>query len=338
MSSDAEAEARQLLAGVRRSWAAGRLAHAYLVVGPPRGAGGVLAERLVALLFCTGAGERPCGACPGCRRVADHVQPDVAWIEPQKKSRGILLDDVVAAQDLVSRTAIGGGWKAVVFLHADRLNPQAANRLLKTLEEPPPRTLLLLVTERREALLPTLRSRCQRLVLPGEEQSAGGDARAAVIDAMTAGGGDTQAAALVRAQRLIVFLKKARAEIEASERAGAEAAEADEAAEGPDVSRDIREARIEARYKETVAALLRWLLQWQRDILLRVAGAGDAAPPVFGDQDAAVRRQAASLTYRRALANVQAVDAMRWQIERHLPPPMVLEHGIVRLTAGRHPG
>ena len=180
-----EPEVEQALASLRQSLASGRLAHAYLIVGAPRGAAGVLAERVVAMLYCTAPGERPCGQCAKCRQIAAHAHPDVLWVEPQKKSRGILKEQIEAVQEHINLTSFEGGWKAVVFLNADRINPQAANRLLKTLEEPPDKCLFLLVTDQPAALLPTVVSRCQRVVLAAEAAVSGAELRAVVVLAMT---------------------------------------------------------------------------------------------------------------------------------------------------------
>ena len=87
------------------------------------------------------------------------------WIEPQSKSRQITRDDVRALIRRMEQTSFEGGWKAGILLGADCLNPNSENALLKTLEEPPPKSMLLLVTESPQSLLPTIVSRCQKIVL-----------------------------------------------------------------------------------------------------------------------------------------------------------------------------
>ncbi|MCX6991649.1 MAG: DNA polymerase III subunit delta' [Kiritimatiellaeota bacterium] len=326
-----EPEVEQALALLRQSLASGRLAHAYLIVGSPRGAAGVLAERVVALLYCTAPGERPCGQCAKCRQIAAHTHPDVLWVEPQKKSRGILMAQIEAVQEHINLTSFEGGWKAVVFRNADRINPQAANRLLKTLEEPPDKCLFLLVTDQPAALLPTVVSRCQRVVLAAEATVSGVALRAAVIDAMTGTEGRSLVAAVERSRKVLGVLKQVREEIE-------ETVDADEhtetqASEELKAAKEIREARIESLYKETLAELFRWLLLWQRDVLLRVVGANGPAAPAFPDQVKAIQQQAVALTCRRALANINTIEDMRWQVAQNLSVPMVMERGFIRLTA-----
>ena len=330
-----ESEVEQALASLRHSLVSGRLAHAYLIVGAPRGAAGVLAERVVALLYCTAPGERPCGQCPKCRQIAAHAHPDVVWVEPQKKSRGILMAQIEAVQEHINLTSFEGGWKVVVFLNADRLNPQASNRLLKTLEEPPDKCLFLLVTDQPAALLPTVVSRCQRVVLAAEEAASGAELRAAVVAAMTLVEGRSIVAAVERSRKVLGFLKQVRAAIE-------KAVDKDEhteanAPEELKAAKEIREARIESLYKEALADLFRWLLLWQRDVLLRVVAAEDKVAPAFPDQVEAIQKQAGALTCRRAMDNINTIEDMRWQVAQNLPVPMVMERGFIRLTVSGAP-
>lgn len=326
-----EPEVEQALASLRQSLASGRLAHAYLIVGLPRGAAGVLAERVVALLYCTAPGERPCGQCAKCRQIAAHAHPDVLWVEPQKKSRGILMAQIEAVQEHINLTSFEGGWKAVVFKNADRLNPQAANRLLKTLEEPPAKCLFLLVTDQPAALLPTVVSRCQRVVLAAEGTVSGVELREAVVLAMTGIEGGSLVAAVERSRKVLGFLKQVREEIEkqvdADENTEAQASEELKAA------KEIREARIESLYKETLAELFRWLLLWQRDVLLHVVGADGSVAPAFPDQVKAIQQSAAALTCRRALDNINTIEDMRWQVTQNLSVSMIMERGFIRLMA-----
>lgn len=338
MSSHPEVESRsgqneEALASFRQNLASGRLAHAYLIVGAPRGAAGVLAEQVVALLYCAAQGERPCGTCPKCRQVAAHVHPDAIWVEPRKKSRGILMEQVEAVQSHIYRTSFEGGWKAVVFLNAERLNPQAANRLLKTLEEPPQKCLFLLVTDQPTGLLSTVVSRCQRVVLAAEAEPVGAELKAVVVEVMTANTPQSVAAAVVRARQVLAFLKDEREQIAKAIQAEIEADPNPGEMETEKVSKEAREARIEARYREARAELLRWLLLWQRDVLLALAGASGSAAPAFVEQAQAIEDQAAALTYRRALANIRTIEDMRRQLDQYLPEAMVLERGFIRLAA-----
>ena len=144
------------LENIRRVIREGRLPHALLVVGHPRGSGLRFTEGLLQTLF----------GLPDAART--HQNVDIHWLEPQGKGRqfktGNDEDDVIRPEiAFLSQTSYAGGWKAGVFLFADRLNETGQNRILKTLEEPAPNSLWVLVTDSPLVLLPTIRSRLQRI-------------------------------------------------------------------------------------------------------------------------------------------------------------------------------
>ena len=137
--------------------AATRPVHAYLLVGP-RGSGVEEAARCFAAALITSDDDER-----SWDLVLRGVHPDVVEIDPPATQ--IRIDDAQAVVDEVSRSPIEGERKVVVLFDAERLrlNEAAANKLLKTLEEPPPRAVILLVTSGADQLLPTIRSRCQRV-------------------------------------------------------------------------------------------------------------------------------------------------------------------------------
>mgnify|MGYP000439164282 CR=1 FL=1 len=131
----------------------GRLAHACLLSGPPGSGKKWLAEEMAALVLGTNAKE-----------VATH--PDFQQIAPESKSRRILIAQMRDLERSLHMKPLLGAHKIAVIQDADRLQPEAANAFLKTLEEPPSGVHLLLLTSRPGQLLATVRSRCQRSVLP----------------------------------------------------------------------------------------------------------------------------------------------------------------------------
>jgi DNA polymerase III subunit delta' len=137
--------------------AATRPVHAYLLVGP-RGSGIEEAARcFAAALITTDDDERAWDL------VLRGVHPDVVEIDPPATQ--IRIEDAQTVVDEVSRSPIEGERKVVMLFDAERLrlNEAAANKLLKTLEEPPPRAVIILVASGADQLLPTIRSRCQRV-------------------------------------------------------------------------------------------------------------------------------------------------------------------------------
>lgn len=164
-----------------------RLPHALLLYGR-QGVGKLaFAQALAYALLC----ERPnedgfaCGTCLSCGWLAQGSHPDFRLIEPEdrtdneheasgedasvkakKKSRFIVVDQIRSLGDVVGLSAHRHGLRVIVLHPAESLNPNAANALLKMLEEPPPAVLFILITHQLQRLLPTIRSRCHKIAMP----------------------------------------------------------------------------------------------------------------------------------------------------------------------------
>ena len=139
--------------------------HALLVVGP-RGVGKTtLALDLAAGLLCAtdDPAARPCRACPACRKVAAGNHPDLHLVEPEGAGEQIRIAQVQQLISALALTAMEGRFRVAVVTAAHRLNLDAQNALLKTLEEPGPATCLVLCADDSAALLPTVLSRAVRL-------------------------------------------------------------------------------------------------------------------------------------------------------------------------------
>ena len=150
-----------------RSAVAGAMTHAWLFTGPPGSGRSVAARAFAAALLCPNGG---CGVCPSCRQVRAGTHADLLLVRPEGLSYG-----VKQTRDLVLRAAgapAGGRWLVVLFEDADRCTEQAANALLKAIEEPAPRTVWLLCAPSAEDLVTTIRSRCRVMTLRVPPSSA----------------------------------------------------------------------------------------------------------------------------------------------------------------------
>jgi DNA polymerase-3 subunit delta' len=145
--------------------AAGRLAHAYLFVGPKGVGRGSLALALFNALNCEANFGVGCGACPSCRRIAQGQHEDLVIMAPPhgQTSAQIRVDEVREMIRILSFSPFSGGWRLVLIREAGQMNSTSANVLLKTLEEAPPRNLLVLTVQDSAEVLPTLVSRCRRV-------------------------------------------------------------------------------------------------------------------------------------------------------------------------------
>ncbi len=120
------------------------------------------ADAFAAALLCRAAGPGgACGACPDCRLLAAGSHPNFIRVVPE--NRNILIDDIRRLQEELALKAFSDRPRVALVVPADRMTIQAANALLKTLEEPPPATHLLLVSHRLSQLPPTIVSRCQKV-------------------------------------------------------------------------------------------------------------------------------------------------------------------------------
>ena len=149
-------------------------AHAYLLHGPQGIGKRALAERLMALLLCQRPADlQACGQCKSCMLLAAGSHPDNYVLEPEEADKPIKVDQVRDLVSFVVQTAQLGGRKVVLIEPVEAMNINAANALLKSLEEPSGNTVLLLVSHQPSRLLPTIKSRCvqQACPLPSATQS-----------------------------------------------------------------------------------------------------------------------------------------------------------------------
>ncbi|HIE5937394.1 TPA: DNA polymerase III subunit delta' [Pseudomonas aeruginosa] len=149
-------------------------AHAYLLYGPAGIGKRALAEHWAAQLLC----QRPaaagaCGECKACQLLAAGTHPDYFVLEPEEAEKPIRVGQVRDLVGFVVQTAQLGGRKVVLLEPAEAMNVNAANALLKSLEEPSGDTVLLLISHQPSRLLPTIKSRCvqQACPLPGAAAS-----------------------------------------------------------------------------------------------------------------------------------------------------------------------
>jgi DNA polymerase III subunit delta' len=151
---------QEAVVGQLQAAVVGGMTHAWLFTGPPGSGRSVAARAFAAALLCENGG---CGVCPSCRQVRAGTHADLLLVRPEGLSYGVR-----QTRDLVLRAAgapAGGRWLVVLFEDADRCTEQAANALLKAIEEPAPRTVWLLCAPSAEDLVTTIRSRCRVVTL-----------------------------------------------------------------------------------------------------------------------------------------------------------------------------
>ena len=168
----------EIIRRLRALVAAERLPHALLFCGM-EGVGKRRTARVLArTLLCTGGGDAPCGCCDACRTMAAGVHPDYFETAPEVRGKSAAMIRTEAVRDILiaaSGAPVAGRRRIILIDGADAMNETAANRLLKTIEEPTGEVLFILVTSAYDAILPTIRSRAVRIAfgaLPRTEIAA----------------------------------------------------------------------------------------------------------------------------------------------------------------------
>lgn len=151
-----QAHAKQMLQnGLRND----KVSHAYLFVGPQGSGRKETALTFAKALFCTEMKDDCCDECLECRKVNHHNHPDIHVIAPEGSS--IKIEQIRALQREFAYRTGGGTRKVYIMEQADKMTVQAANSLLKFLEEPLSPVVAILLTENGQAMLPTIQSRAQ---------------------------------------------------------------------------------------------------------------------------------------------------------------------------------
>jgi DNA polymerase-3 subunit delta' len=142
--------------------------HAVLLVGPPNVGKTTLAEDLAAGLLCLAVNpaDRPDRTCLACRKVGRGIHPDVHLLVPSGAGGQIRISAARALSTELSLLPVEGRRRIAIIASAQRLNEDAQNALLKTLEEPPAGVTIVLCADDEDPILPTVRSRCERLSMP----------------------------------------------------------------------------------------------------------------------------------------------------------------------------
>ena len=310
-------EAKRLLRG---HLASGEIPGAYLLIGPEGVGKRQLALEMAKALNCTGASsvrppgppgafpEAGCDACPTCAQIAKGTHPDVHRLIPSGASEQIKIDDV---RQLLGRLALrpfNAAIQVALIDGADRLTEEAANALLKALEEPSGRARFLLTTSRPADCLPTVVSRCQlircgplsnEVVVRLLSDVHGCDRRTAEAAARVSGGSVSKALDLAGRwesyERTLDRLALRRP------------------------AEWLEQAMPETR--EEVAQLLEEMTAWLRDVAMAAAGAPEHI--LHAAHGAAVQEQAAMVDVDRCVATAFELLALRESLEQFVSPRLV---------------
>ena len=314
------------VAALERALAAGRAAHAYLLVGPERVGKHTLALRLAQALNCDGE-EPPCDRCEPCRRIAAAIHADVQTVtveeaeEEDERRKGVHVSQIREIERATALKPFEGRTRVVIIDPADEMNASAQNAFLKTLEEPPPQVVFVLVTTDESRLLPTIRSRCRRLELRLPSLA---DVEAALLER---GVDEERARLLARLSTgRVGWALEMAADPSLLERRRETLDQAVALASMSVAGRLELAERLAGEYRRRPEVLLAELEAWRdwwRDVLVVQAGAEDGVANV--DRLPDLRRDAARLRRDDVAAFVRAVGDARRYLGENAQPRLVME-------------
>ena len=334
---------------LQRSLERGRLAHAYLFAGHELDELEGVARTLAKTLDCRksvrggdGAAVDSCDHCPNCLKIEGGNHADVHWMRPESKSRVITVDQMRELLREVHLKPAEAEYKIAIIVAADRLNPQAANAFLKTLEEPPPKSVFILLTTEPQRVLDTILSRCLRLNFGGEGPRAVTPAEAAWLGKFSDMAAAEAASLLNRYRLLDILLQELNGMKSATEESltARSPLQRHEEAEKEWVEKWEVElaAAIEAEYRRRRAETLTLLQRWLRDVWLHTLGTppeGAGAPgmsellnfPLMGGAGRVGKRISTS----EAVENLRIVEDTQRLLRSNVQEALALEVGLLKL-------
>lgn len=350
---DTQPRVRDFLA---RAVESGRTSQAYLFVGAPGSGKLDAAWALAQALLC---GEGGCGACDSCIRVARRTHPDVHYYAPESAT-GYLIGQIRDLLEDVSLAPIRSKMKVYIIDRAERLRSNAANALLKTLEEPPEHTTFILLGTSTDAILSTIVSRCQCVpfrMLSTEESSsavaratglpaarcrmavavAGSPSRAVeflksaerqearrqMVRAVESLLHADEADILLSAKDLMGAIKAPLADVKSTQEAVLEQ-NADYLSRGALKQLEERNKReLSARERSGIMEALASVRSLLRDVLMNLEGDPDEV--VNEDILSIVERLSASTTTKGAIGALEAVSRAEARIARNITPQLTVE-------------
>jgi len=297
---------------LKGSMEAGRISHAYIFYGP-----GGIGKRLTAVNFakavnCRGeGGEKPCDACPSCRKIDSSNHPDFFLLKPAKEGSAISIDDVRALIKDIGLKPYEGRKKFYVIDGASSMREEAQNAFLKTLEEPPSDSVIILIAENLGRLFSTIVSRSQTVkffpLSTGDVKDAlmngyGMDATKAHVLAHISSGRLGEALKY-RDESFFAKREKAMASLEKG---------------------TFFESDFDKLTKPDLKIYLNILLTWYRDILVSKAGGANGPGIVNIDRKETIAGEAEKMGYDRLERMIRQVISTIYCAEQNVNPKLAM--------------
>ncbi len=335
-------EQRLPLEILQRSLASGRLAHAYLFTGTDLRELQGLAKTLAKVLNCQNpvrvaegaAVQDSCDRCLPCRKIEEEIHPDIQWVRPESKSRVITIDQMRDTMQVINLKPTEAQFKVAIVAGADRLNVQAGNAFLKTLEEPPSNSIILLLSTEPDRMIETLVSRCLRLRFGGESGRQLHPTPGTWLESFADLSANSGQGILPRYKLLGVVLAefaklKAGIETVLTDRSPLQRYEEAETKLRQKWEEELT-AAIEAEYRGRRAELLATLQLWFRDVWLQTLALKEDFLQ-FPRLAAISRKVAQRLSPAEALQNIESLEKTQRLLSTNVQEALTLEVGLLKL-------
>jgi DNA polymerase-3 subunit delta' len=302
-----------------------KIAHAYLFAGPVGSGRREMAQVFAQALFCEKNGSDACGDCLECRKVLHGNHPDLHVVAPDGAT--VKIEQIRALQRELSYRSVGSGYKVYIIEGAETMTVQAANSLLKFLEEPPSPVVAILLTPSAQAVLPTILSRTQLIAfVPGDRDALENAlveegkpqllARAAVnlASGLNASRNLVEENWFAEIRNVVIQLGK-----ESPSRFTARLLQAQQQVFKTDLS-------------EHVEILLQLLALWYRDMIYAMTDRHNQM--VFPDQGEWISKQAWSRSIQSWVTAMESALTAARRIKAHVAPQLALEQFLVNVREG----
>ena len=303
---------------LRRAHKQNRLAHAYLISGPAGSGKQRLAADLASLVNGTAASD-----------VFSAKAREIFVARPESKSRRIVIEQIRGLEHQLQMRAANGRRKVAIISDADRLQPQAANAFLKTLEEPPRDSLLLLLSALPEALPETILSRCIAIPLARDGQPEASDEEKKLVKLLQQVSHE-QSWTIQFAYRLAHefqrLLRAVREEVkrETDEALNDEQRRYKDATDGTwlEEREQYYKARAESLYLQRRAGLIETLFAWWSDVLRSSNGVAQRSLPRMAEETAAL---ATRFSTGEILKRIRCLEELRDHLNRNIYEALAIE-------------
>lgn len=321
------------------------MSHANLFVGSNQSEMEAMVIALAQTLHCenppsrssqSGLNTDACGKCRNCRLIAERKHPEIHWIYPESKIRVITTDQIHCLIDSSHLRSLTDGYEMFILCSADRLNLQAANAFLKTLEEPVPGKMFILLTHDAQKIIPTILSRCRHFIFEGINRPSIDSATSEWLRLFAQVAASTKTGILSRYTLLAPMISRL---TELQQTVESELRNASPLSKYTDVEKNTSDrwekelaAAVAAEYRRQRTDMLTAIELWLRDIWLTNLTGSFPVEAHFTELQAYTETVAARITSAQATANLKTVGDTLKLLDTNVQEALILEVFLLKLA------